>query len=103
VHGTAVMPNATYTVQLVDGVTFFPQHVITTARWADVNGDAFLNISDVQAVVLVISGISDIEPHAADIGPCVPDGFVNVTDVQTAVLAFSGLPYEASACLQPCQ
>lgn len=103
VHGTALMPNATYTVQLIDGVTFFPPRVVTTPRWADVNQDGLLNVTDIHAVVLHIAGSTKFEPEAVDIGPCVPDGFVNVTDVQTAVLAFAGLPYESSSCAQPCQ
>ena len=103
VHGTAIMPNARYTVQLIDGVTFFAPQVVTTSKWADVDGNGLLNVTDVQAIVLYIAGSRKFDPEAVDIGPCVPDGFVNVTDVQTAVLAFGGLPYASTSCLQPCQ
>ncbi len=102
VHGAAIAPNKTYTVQLIDGVTFFPPRVVTTPKWGDVDRSGLLNVTDIQAIVLYISGKRSFEQEAVDIGPCIPDGFVNVTDVQTAVLAFSGLPYSSSACAQPC-
>lgn len=101
ITGPAIMPNATYTVQLIDGVSFFPPQTVTTYRWADVDGNGFLNVTDVQAIALYINGIRNYTQHAVDIGPCIPDGFVNVTDVQTAVLAFIGIPYE-SYCPRVC-
>jgi len=103
VHGTAIRPSAKYTVQLIDGVTFFPPQTVTTPRWADIDGNGFLNVTDIQTVALYIAGSRTFAQEAVDIGPCIPDGFVNITDVQTAVLAFNGVPYESTSCLQACQ
>lgn len=102
VHGSAVKPDSTYTVQLIDGVTTFPPRLVTTWIWGDTDHNGFLNVTDLQAIVLYIAGSRLLDREAVDIGPCVPDGFVNVTDVQTEVLAFTRLPYESTTCVQPC-
>jgi hypothetical protein len=102
-HGEEIIPGATYTVYMDDGIELSDPIELSTFAWADVNNDTAVNITD---VMLIISGFqedySQVYPEAVDLMPCTPDGVIGLTEVLHALNAYAGQEYAETICSIPC-
>ncbi|MFQ5590579.1 MAG: cytochrome c, partial [Phycisphaerae bacterium] len=78
----------------------------TMWRWGDANNDVFVNVSDIQLIVLAIQGVYTYSTVATDDlsgrTTCEPQQLINVTDVLMAIRALQGERYIDIACYHPC-
>jgi hypothetical protein len=78
----------------------------TMWRWADTNGDAHVNVSDIQLITLGIEGFyfysSSVNNDIAGLIVCEPQELLNVTDVLMALRAIQGEQYVETGCHNPC-
>jgi hypothetical protein len=86
----AAVPSGATTGNLVVTVAGLPSNatlftVTTPLNACDINGDGSVNVSDVQAVINEVLGVS---PSVHDLNH---DGHVNVSDVQIVINAVLGL------------
>jgi len=78
----------------------------STWRWADTDHNGFVNVSDVQLILLAIQGSYNFSAVVADdlagIGACAPQQILNVSDVQMAIRALQGEHFRDVGCDVPC-
>jgi len=104
VRGEEIIPSTMYIVWTDDGTSLSYPSEVTTWRWADVNNDTYVNVSDIQLIILGIQGrfLFASMPNLDLIGTlgdsCMPQAILNVTDVQMAKSCLQGTPYEDLGC-----
>ncbi|MGB0716199.1 MAG: S8 family serine peptidase [Phycisphaerae bacterium] len=101
VHGSHVIPNALYELQL-EGIDPPASSFAMTWSWGDVNGNGAVNLGDAQLCVLGFQGTFEVPLEQMDLSPCGGDGNINFGDIQAAVLAFQGATYVSFGCPVPC-
>lgn len=104
VKGSQVVPSSTY--HIVEECDSFssPLASVNTCQWGDINCNGFVNVSDIQLVVLAFQGnFSGLPFERFDIAPCTPNGLINVFDIQLTVLAQTIAQPYSFHCPIPCQ
>ncbi|MHC5109618.1 MAG: hypothetical protein ACYTHJ_07045 [Planctomycetota bacterium] len=101
VHGEEIMPDTTYDIEAESEAAIRSAVVTTTTwAWADVDGNAVTNFSDVLLLVLGFQGdFQQAALETLDIYPCMPNRVVNFDDILQGVLAFQGANFP---CSGPC-
>jgi hypothetical protein len=108
IHAYEIIPDAVYNVQIDDGTSLSNPVAVRTWMWADVNNDTFVNVSDIQLIVLGIqaeflfASLSNLDLIGAPGEACMPQGILNVSDLQVALLCIKGTPYADLDCPRPC-
>lgn len=104
VTGSQVVPSSTYhIVEECDSFTS-PVASVDTCLWGDINCNGFVNVTDIQLMVLAFQHIYSGFPFERfDVAPCTPNGLVNVTDIQRVVLAQTIAQQYSFFCPIPCQ
>lgn len=101
VHGTHIVPDSVYELQL-EGVDPPAPVFAVTWLWGDVNGNGVVNLGDAQLCVLGFQGTFDVPLAQLDLSPCGGNGSINFGDIQAAVLAFQQTTYKTFGCPVPC-
>lgn len=117
--GLAIVPDATYDVQIVDaGLENDPSAFsnalrMQTSIWGDVvqdcttmpcpPPDASVDITtDVTSILSKFRNVGGPTKSRADLEPALPDGLVNISDVTFCLNAFSGDGFAFAADANPC-
>ncbi len=74
--------------------------------WGDTNNNAFVNVADIQFIILAIQGYYFYSTVVTDdltgITACEPQQVVNITDVLMAIRSLQGEAYADIGCYTPC-
>jgi hypothetical protein len=106
-HGPEILPSTAYNVQADFGTPGAPDlgplMPVTTAVWADTDGNNAADFADILFMVQGFEGtFNGPSLQSMDIEPCNPNGAIDFGDILLAVKAFEGETYAFTNCPIPC-
>ncbi len=99
VGGIEIHPGTDYTVRTLCDFGSGPVGSVsdagTTYKWGDANGDSFVNVTDIVAVVDVVKQVANLSVpfEGGNMWPCDLDTRANVSDITVTVDAVKGVTY----------